>query len=93
MGIPRLLVVGPRGEQITWLSAEHTGAAALKDWDFHTNQWPRTSSSSSSSSSSDDAAAAAADRQQQQHTYADPPSWPFTPEAAAAFLQQKQKHQ
>lgn len=39
MGLPRLLVVGPRGEEMHWLPCDHESAVVLKEWDFVASQW------------------------------------------------------
>ncbi|KAL8455277.1 hypothetical protein Emag_000861 [Eimeria magna] len=40
LGLPRLLVVGPQGQQIHWLHCEHESPVVLREWDFEATQWP-----------------------------------------------------
>ncbi|KAL8445681.1 hypothetical protein Emed_005445 [Eimeria media] len=91
LGLPRLLVVGPQGQEYHWLHCEHDSPVVLREWDFAATQWPPAPDSEADRGDSCCRPHERATRDRQQDLT--DTIWPLTPELAAAWPMERERQQ
>ncbi|KAL8426479.1 hypothetical protein Efla_001781 [Eimeria flavescens] len=93
LGLPRMLVVGPRGEEMQWLPCEHESPVVLREWDYAAFRWPPAAAAdsrgdSAGSSSRKETCKHSGETQEQIDW-----DWPLKPEVAAAWPREWERRQ
>ncbi|KAL8437897.1 hypothetical protein ACSSS7_000660 [Eimeria intestinalis] len=92
VGLPRLLVVGPQGQEYHWLQCEHDSPVVLREWDYEAFRWPPAPDASGDKGDSCTSRPHGGDTRDNRQDFADI-DWPLTPEVAAAWPMERERQQ